>query len=606
MPARASPNWAYSRARQAREAKMSTPVQSTIARKKIRIGDLLVEHKVITQEQLEVALKEQRKLGRKLGQTLVTLGYVSEPNLLDFLSRQLSMPLVDLKKLELKTDLVKKLPETVARRYRSLVLKETGGQLLVGMADPTDLFAFDEIVKHLGHSIKLALVRESQLLETFDEVYRRTSEINNLAEELGQELSEADIDIANLLETVSDEEVPVARLLKSIFEDAVQMKASDIHIEPDETVLRIRQRVDGVLHEQVMKEKNIAAAVALRLKIMGGLDISEKRIPQDGRFNMRVKSRSIDVRLSTMPVQHGESVVMRLLDQTSGVLDLGSLGMPDDILQRFRRVIHRPYGLILVTGPTGSGKTTTLYAALQELNKSDTKIITAEDPVEYRLPRINQVQVKSKIGLNFAEILRAALRQDPDVILVGEMRDQETAEIGLRAAMTGHMVLSTLHTNDAIHTADRLLDMGAAGFLIAAALQAIVAQRLVRRICDSCSEEHAVTDQEAVWLEAVLNVKAKGLSFKHGHGCRHCNNTGYRGRIGVYELLEPEPVMLDALRANDSVRFAEAVRNNKKFRPMRMNALDYAKAGVTTVEEVMRITSERIEDTERAAAGVAV
>lgn len=578
---------------------MSVPMQGGAQRKKIRIGDLLVEHRVITQEQLEVALKEQRKLGRKLGQTLVTLGYISENNLLEFLSRQLSMPLVDLKKLELKTDLVKKLPETVARRYRALVLKESSGQYLVGMADPTDLFAFDELVKHLGHSIKMALVRESQLLETFDQVYRRTSEISNLAEELGQELSGADFDIANLLEAVSDEDVPVARLLKSIFEDAVQMKASDIHIEPDETVLRIRQRIDGVLHEQVMKEKNIAAAVALRLKIMAGLDISEKRIPQDGRFNMRVKNRSIDVRLSTMPVQYGESVVMRLLDQTSGILDLGSLGMPDDILQRFRRVIHRPHGLILVTGPTGSGKTTTLYAALQELNKSDTKIITAEDPVEYRLPRINQVQVKQKIGLSFAEILRAALRQDPDVILVGEMRDQETAEIGLRAAMTGHMVLSTLHTNDAIHTADRLLDMGAEGFLIAAALQAIVAQRLVRRICDSCSEEYQLNDQEAVWVESVLNMKAKGLKLKHGRGCRHCNNTGYRGRIGVYELLEPEAAMLDALRANDSVRFAEAVRNNKSFRPMRMNAMDYAQAGITTVEEVMRITSERIEDVEQ-------
>jgi MSHA biogenesis protein MshE len=584
---------------------MSSTMTGTMVRKKIRIGDLLVEHRVITQEQLEIALKEQRKLGRKLGQTLVTLGYISEASLLDFLSKQLSMPLMDLKGLELKSELVKKLPETVARRYRSLVLKDTGGQLLVGMADPTDLFAFDELVKHLGHSIKLALVRESQLLETFDEVYRRTSEISNLAEELGQELSGADFDVASLLETVSDEDVPVARLLKSIFEDAVQMKASDIHIEPDETVLRIRQRIDGVLHEQVMKEKNIAAAVALRLKIVAGLDISEKRIPQDGRFNMRVKSRSIDVRLSTMPVQYGESVVMRLLDQTSGILDLGSLGMPDDLLQRFRRAIHRPHGLILVTGPTGSGKTTTLYAALQELNKSDTKIITAEDPVEYRLPRINQVQIKPKIGLSFAEILRAALRQDPDVILVGEMRDQETAEIGLRAAMTGHMVLSTLHTNDAIHTADRLLDMGAEGFLIAAALQAIVAQRLVRRICDSCAEEYTVNDQEAVWLESVLNIKARGLSLKHGRGCRHCNNTGYRGRIGVYELLEPETAMLDALRANDSVRFADAVRNNKKFRPMRLNAMDYAKAGITTVEEVMRITSERVEDIENAAAGTA-
>jgi MSHA biogenesis protein MshE len=576
---------------------MSVPMQG-VQRKKIRIGDLLVEHRVITQEQLELALKEQRKLGRKLGQTLVTLGYVSEANLLDFLSKQLSIPLVDLKHFELKPELVKKLPETVARRYRSLVLKQSGNEYLVGMADPTDLFAFDELVKHLGHSIKLALLREAQLLETFDQVYRRTSEISNLAEELGQELSGADFDIASLLDAVSDEDVPVARLLKSIFEDAVQMKASDIHIEPDENVLRIRQRIDGILHEQVMKEKNIGAAVALRLKIMGGLEISEKRIPQDGRFNMRVKSRSIDVRLSTMPVQYGESVVMRLLDQTSGILDLGSLGMPDEILQRFRRVIHRPHGLILVTGPTGSGKTTTLYAALQELNTSDTKIITAEDPVEYRLPRINQVQVKQKIGLNFAEILRAALRQDPDVILVGEMRDQETAEIGLRAAMTGHMVLSTLHTNDAIHTADRLLDMGAEGFLIAAALQAIVAQRLVRRICDSCVEEHPLSDQEAIWLESVLNVKTKGIAFKHGHGCRHCNNTGYRGRIGVYELLEPEKPMLDALRANDSVRFAEAVRANKQFRPMRLNAFDYAKTGVTTVEEVMRITSERIEDTE--------
>ncbi|HEY3487904.1 MAG TPA: ATPase, T2SS/T4P/T4SS family [Gammaproteobacteria bacterium] len=578
---------------------MSVPLQGA-QRKKIRIGDLLVEHRVITQEQLEVALKEQRKLGRKLGQTLVTLGYIDENSLLDFLSKQLSMPLIDLKHFELKPELVKKLPETVARRYRALALKETGGQYLVGMVDPTDLYAYDEMVKHLGHSIKLALLRESQLLETFDQVYRRTSEISNLAEELGQELSGADYDIASLLDAVSDEDVPVARLLKSIFEDAVQMKASDIHIEPDETVLRIRQRIDGVLHEQVMKEKNIAAAVALRLKIMAGLEISEKRIPQDGRFNIRAKSRSIDVRLSTMPVQHGESVVMRLLDQTSGILDLGSLGMPADILQRFRRVIHRPHGLILVTGPTGSGKTTTLYAALQELNKSETKIITAEDPVEYRLPRINQVQVKQKIGLTFAEILRAALRQDPDVILVGEMRDQETAEIGLRAAMTGHMVLSTLHTNDAIHTADRLLDMGAEGFLIAAALQAIVAQRLVRRICDTCAEEYQLSDQESVWLESVLNIKPKGITFKHGRGCRHCNNTGYRGRIGVYELLEPEAAMLDALRANDSVRFADAVRNNKKFRPMRLHAMDYVKAGLSTVEEVMRITSERIEDTKSA------
>jgi MSHA biogenesis protein MshE len=573
---------------------MSATMQG--ARKKIRLGDLLVEHNVITQQQLDTALKEQKKLGRKLGQTLIALGHIDEDSLLNFLARQLSLPLVDLTRYDFKPDLVKKLSESIARRYRALVLKETGANLLVGMADPTDLYAYDELVRHLGRQIDLAIVRESQLLETFDRVYRRTADISNLAEELGQELSGGDYDLANLLETSSDEDVPIARLLKSIFEDAIQMKASDIHIEPGEHELRIRQRIDGILHEQVMGESRIAAAVALRLKIMSGLDISEKRIPQDGRFNIRVKHRSIDVRLSTMPTSHGESVVMRLLDQTSGMLNLASLGMPKDILQRFHRVIQRPHGLILVTGPTGSGKTTTLYAALQELNQPTTKIITAEDPVEYRIPRINQVQVKQKIGLGFVEILRAALRQDPDIILIGEMRDQETVEIGLRAAMTGHLVLSTLHTNDALSTADRLLDMGAAGFLVAAGLQAIVAQRLVRRICEFCVQPYETTPHEKVWLETVCGDEAVGLESKRGVGCQNCNHTGYRGRIGVYELLEPDAAMLTALRADDSVAFADAVRNNKTFRPMRFGALDYIKQSITTIEELMRITSERAED----------
>lgn len=574
---------------------MSTPLPSA-TRKKIRIGDLLVEHDVITQQQLDIALKEQKKLGRKLGQTLITLGYIDEDSLLNFLGQQLSVPVIDLARYKFEPELIKKIPETMARRYRALALKDQGAHYLVGMADPTDLFAYDELAHHLGKPINLGIVRESQLLETFDRVYRRTSEITNLAEELGQELSGADIDLANLLEAVSDEDVPVAKLLKSIFEDAVQMKASDIHIEPGEQDLRIRQRIDGVLHEQVMKEKRIAPAVALRLKIVAGLDISEKRIPQDGRFNIRVKGRSIDVRLSTMPVEYGESVVMRLLDQTGGMLNMESLGMPRNILERFRRIVHRPHGLILVTGPTGSGKTTTLYAALQELNKSETKIITAEDPVEYRIPRINQVQVKQKIGLGFVEILRAALRQDPDVILIGEMRDRETVEIGLRAAMTGHLVLSTLHTNDAVSTADRLLDMGAAGFLIAASLQAIVAQRLVRRVCEFCSRPYEITPHQKAWLDSVCGVEAEGLHAVYGVGCQNCNNTGYRGRIGVYELLEPGGAMLTALRANDSVAFVEAVRNNKSFKPMRYGALDYIRQGITTVEELMRITAERSED----------
>lgn len=574
---------------------MAAP-QSSLHRKKIRIGDLLIEHGLINEEQLQVALKEQRKLGRKLGQTLITLGYIQEDALLKLLAKQLGIPLIDLKRLEISDETVNKIPETMARRYRALAIREQDGKLIVGMADPTDLFAFDEIVRIVGGEFNPAIVRESELLEVFDRVYRRTTEISHLAQELGHELSDADVDLANLLETATDEDVPVARLLKSIFEDAIQMHASDIHIEPDENVLRVRQRIDGVLHEQVMKEKHIAPAVVLRLKITAGLDISEKRMPQDGRFNIRVKDRNIDVRLSTMPVQWGESVVMRLLDQTAGMLELDSLGMPDAMQENFRRVIRRPHGLILVTGPTGSGKTTTLYAALRELNKAEKKIITAEDPVEYRLPRINQVQVKHQIDLNFVSILRAALRQDPDVILIGEMRDQETVEIALRAAMTGHLVLSTLHTNDAVHTADRLLDMGAEGFLIAAALQAVVAQRLVRRICDSCAQPYQPSEQESVWLESACDVDAAKLEPKLGTGCQRCNHTGYRGRIGVYELLEPDRAMLGALRTGDSVGFAEAVYQNKQFRPMRFNALDYVREGITSIEELMRISSERVED----------
>ncbi len=574
---------------------MNNPLKAS-ERKKIRIGDLLVEHRLITDEQLQIALKEQRKLGRKLGQTLIALGYIDEDTLLNLLAKQLGLPLIDLRRLDITPEIVNRIPETLARRYRALAIKEKDKKLIVGMADPTDLFSFDEITRHLGQEFIPAIVRESELLDIFDRVYRRTTEISNLAEELGQELSRADVDLANLLETASDEDVPVARLLKSIFEDAVQMKASDIHIEPDEKVLRVRQRIDGVLHEQIMKEKHIAPAVALRLKITAGLDISEKRIPQDGRFNIRVKDRNIDVRLSTMPVQWGESVVMRLLDQTAGLLELESLGMPAVIQTDFRRLIHRPYGLIVVTGPTGSGKTTTLYTALRELNKAEKKIITAEDPVEYRLPRINQVQVKHQIDLSFVNILRAALRQDPDVILIGEMRDQETVEIAIRAAMTGHLVLSTLHTNDAIHTADRLLDMGAEGFLIAAALQAIIAQRLVRRVCDSCAQPHELTEPERIWLESVCGVDSREMKPKQGMGCQRCNHTGYRGRIGIYELLEPDHAMLSALRANDSVAFTEAVRNNNHFKPMRINALSYVSNGITSVAELMRISSERAED----------
>ena len=562
-------------------------------RQKIRLGDLLVRDGLINEEQLEHALDEQKRRGRKLGATLIDLGFVTEDQVLSSLARQLNIERVDLARYEFDPEVVRKLPETLARRFRAIVLTDDGDTMLVGMADPTDIFAFDELGRHLKRNIRQAVVSEGELVRMIDRIYRRTDEISSLAEELGEELSASDYDIEQLIEAEEQADVPVAKLLKSIFEDAVQVGASDIHIEPDEQLLRIRQRVDGVLNEQEMKEKRIASALVLRLKLLAGLDIAEKRLPQDGRFNIRVKKRSIDVRLSTMPVQHGESVVMRLLDQTGEMLDLHQLGMGDAMVERFRRAVHRPYGLVLVTGPTGSGKTTTLYAALKELNDAGKKIVTAEDPVEYRLPRVNQVQVQTKIGLDFARILRSALRQDPDIMLVGEMRDRETAEIGLRAALTGHMVLSTLHTNDAISTVDRLLDMGAPGYLVAATLRVVVGQRLLRRICPSCRKPAELEPAQRAWLEGVLGEqRAAKLSFQAGSGCGHCNRTGYQGRIGVYEMLEPDEAMRTALRKDDTDAFAVAARRVKGYRPMLASALELAAKGITTLAEVERIAGE--------------
>ncbi|RFA28285.1 MSHA biogenesis protein MshE [Alkalilimnicola ehrlichii] len=558
--------------------------------KKIRIGDLLIQHRVITEQQLKAALAEQKRSGRKLGKTLIDLGYLSEDALLDFLSRQLAIPFIDLKTFQLDPATARRLPETHARRFRTLILKETEAEFLVGMADPTDIFAFDELTRILPKPVREAVVREADLLASIDRIYRRTKEINNLAEELDEEIGEDDFDLAQLAADTESANAPVVKLLQTLFEDAVQVQASDIHIEPDENVLRVRQRVDGVLQEHVMKEKRIAPALVLRLKLMAGLNISEKRLPQDGRFNIKVKGRSIDVRVSTMPIQHGESVVMRLLDQAAGILDLTQLGMPDEVRRRFERLIAYPHGMVLVTGPTGSGKSTTLYAALNRLNQVEQKVITVEDPVEYRLPRVNQVQVHERIGLTFARVLRAALRQDPDVVMVGEMRDQETAEIGLRAAVTGHLVLSTLHTNDAVTTAIRLIDMGAESHLLAASLRGIVAQRLMRRICQSCCADYSPSAQERSWLVAVLGAdEAAELCLFAGKGCTHCNNSGYRGRVGVYELLEVDAAMADALRRADQAEFARAAAASAGYRPLTHAALDYAKAGVTTLAEVFRV-----------------
>ncbi|MCF5908725.1 MSHA fimbrial ATPase MshE [Aeromonas veronii] len=563
-------------------------------RLKMRLGDLLVQEQIISDDQLQLALQQQRQTGRKLGTTLIDLGFISEVQLLQFLARQLDVPFFDLNNLTIDAAAVPLLPEVQARRYRALAVNLTDDKVTVAMSDPADLSALDAIAALLSPRIMvLAVAREGQLLEYFDRLYRRTREIESFAEQLQEEYQDSGFELGSSNLGANDEgEATVAKLLRSLFEDAVQVGASDIHIEPDEKVLRIRQRIDGILHENILNEVRIAQALVLRLKLVAGLDISEKRLPQDGRFNMKVRGRDVDVRMSTMPVQYGESVVMRLLDQSSGILSLTETGMPPEILTRFRRQLKRPHGMILVTGPTGSGKTTTLYGALSELNQASQKIITVEDPVEYRLPRISQVQVNPKIGLTFSNVLRSTLRQDPDILLVGEMRDNETVEIGLRGAITGHLVLTTLHTNDAVTSALRLIDMGAPGYLVASALRAVVAQRLVRRVCEHCVEEKAPDEGQATWL-TVLSGEAPGQHTYHkGRGCQSCNFTGYSGRIGVYELLELDQPMMDALRRNDAEGFAKAARQHEHYRPLALTALDYARQGITSVDEVLRLAED--------------
>ncbi len=556
----------------------------------MRLGDLLVDKHIITNEQLMQALSSQKQTGRKLGDTLIELNYLSERQLLQFLAQQLDIPFIDISQTKISPDVASLLPEVHARRLRAIIIKDRGDSVLLGMSDPADLSGLDQLERMLApKTIELAVVMESQIFDAFDSLYRRTAEIESFASQLEEEYEEsANFDLST---TFLDEggDATVGKLLQSVFEDAVQMRASDIHIEPEEHQLRIRQRIDGVLQEKILKENKIAAAMVLRLKLMAGLDISEKRIPQDGRFHLDIAGHGIDVRMSTMPVQYGESVVMRLLDQSAGLLSLEQTGMPDDIIKRIRLQINRPHGMVLVTGPTGSGKTTTLYAALSELNEASKKIITAEDPVEYRLPRINQVQINTKVDLSFSSVLRTALRQDPDIMMVGEMRDQETVEMGLRGAITGHLVLSTLHTNDAITSALRLIDMGAAGFLVGSALRAVIAQRLVRRVCDSCAVDYHADEQEQFWLTNLAGEQAQSSQFKQGKGCQKCQYTGYKGRIGVFEVLEMTEGMMAALKKNDSELSAKLAKQNPSFTPLAKAAFNYAAQGITSVEEVLRL-----------------
>ncbi len=569
----------------------------TTVAKKIHIGKLLLNNNLLTQEQLDTAIARQKSTGDRLGQVLVNMGLIKENQILDLLAEQLKIPLIDIKNYALDPKEVFTLPEIYARRYRAIVLHRDKQGVLLGMADPQDVIANDELSRILNVPIKVALVREDDLLKVIDMVYRRTMEISSFAEELSHELTKNDYDIAQLAVGLSRADAPVVKLLQSIFEDAVQVNASDVHIEPDEHLLRIRQRIDGILHEQILKEKHVAQALALRLKLMAGLNIAEKRLPQDGRFSIKVHDKNYDIRLSTLPTQYGESVVMRLLNQASEILGLEKVGIPSAILERLYKILSLPNGLLLVTGPTGSGKTTTLYGMLTYLNNPEKKIISVEDPVEYRISRINQVQVQTKIDLTFARVLRSVLRQDPDVIMVGELRDQETATIAMRAAMTGHFVLSTLHTNDAISCAIRLLDMGAEGYIVASVLRAVMAQRLVRRICHNCIEPYQLTAQEKIWLAAMKKEEIfQDREFKHGVGCSYCHNTGYKGQVGVFELLEISPDAADALRLNNTGKFGRLISEDKNYKPLIDSTLALVLEGVTTLSEVIRITGENLQD----------
>ena len=561
---------------------------------KIRLGDLLIQQGLLTEEQLKLSLDEQKRTGRKLGRVFVESGYVTEEGISQALARQLRIPFIDLKNFTPKPELIKLLPEAPALRFRALVLDQLpDGRLQVGLSDPTDLQAYDEITRLVKRDIELAVLTESQLLAMVDRVYHRGEQITGLAKELTAELGDTPVEFGDLLGLAPGaEDAPVVKLLQTVFEEAMRLRASDIHFEPQEKGLRIRFRIDGVMHVQTEADAKISPAVALRLKLMSGLDISEKRLPQDGRFNIKVRASSVDVRISTLPTQYGESIVMRLLNQSTGLLQLDKIGMPEHVLERFRHALKRPSGMVLVTGPTGSGKTTTLYAALNELNSTEKKVITVEDPVEYRLPGLNQVQVHEKIDLSFSRVLRTVLRQDPDIVLVGEMRDQETAEIGMRAAMTGHLVLSTLHTNDAISTSIRLLDMGVPRYMVALSVHMVVAQRLVRVICGNCRETYTLTPSEHEWLRYELGDQVDSHAFHHGRGCTHCANTGYQGRTGVYEFLEMSDRVVEAINHEDPGEFMRVARQQMAGETLRRDAVRLVLAGQTTVAEAMRISNQ--------------
>jgi len=568
---------------------MDRPAAALFNPQRFRLGEVLLSKGLIDQEQLAQALALQKHSGRKLGNALVDLRFITDAQVSTVVAEQLGIPYVDLMQRPLDAQQVRRLSEAQARRFRAIVLGPRQGGIEVGLVDPADMVSFDQLTRVLGAPVHPAVVTEDALLATIERIYQRGEEMASLARDVAADVGADALALASLDAEASADDAPVVRLLHSIFQAAVAREASDIHIEPQDAALRVRFRVDGAMQVQSTPDARIAGAVVQRLKLMAALDIAEKRLPQDGRMRIKVGTETVDVRLSTLPTQHGESVVMRLLAAHPQRARLDAIGMPEPILRRLRAALAGTSGLVLVTGPTGSGKTTTLYACLAELNSPEVKIITVEDPVEYRLPGLNQVQVNEKVELSFARVLRSCLRQDPDVILVGEMRDSETAEIGLRAALTGHIVLSTLHTNDAVSAPLRLRDMGVAPFMVAMGLRLILAQRLVRRICAQCREPGAAAPHEAEWLGADLREADGSHRVWRGRGCNTCHGSGYKGRMAVYEMVEMGPELVHLANQGDPAEFVARARDKFAEHTLRRHVMALLAAGETTVSEAMRV-----------------
>jgi type IV pilus assembly protein PilB len=566
-----------------------------------RLGDLLVKEKIITPEQLQQAIKVQKEQNCRLGSALVKLNFLTDEDVTNFLSRQYGVPAINLSYFEIDASVVKLIPYDTAKRYQILPLSRVGASLTIAMVDPTNVFAMDDIKFMTGFNIEPVVASESAILEGIEKAYGASKEddLDQVMQSIS-DMGETDIELQADAEEIgladlekAADEAPIVKLVNLILTDAVKRGASDIHIEPYEKEFRVRFRIDGVLQSIMSPPLKLKDAITSRMKIMAKLDISEKRLPQDGRIMLKMniggRKKQLDFRVSTLPTLWGEKIVLRLLDKENLRLDMTKLGFEPESLVKFEKAILKPYGMVLVTGPTGSGKTNTLYSAISTLNKPDTNIMTAEDPVEFQLMGVNQVQMKEQIGLNFAAALRAFLRQDPNIILVGEIRDFETAEIAIKAALTGHLVLSTLHTNGAPETITRLMNMGIEPFLVATSVHLICAQRLVRRICKECAEVVEVPVQTLI-EEGYTPEEAKTVKIQKGKGCGVCNSTGYKGRAGLYEVMEVDDEIRELVLVGASALELKKKAIERGMLTLRRSGLIKVAAGITTLEEVARET----------------